>query len=144
MATAGTLAAVLCARSSRRHDTPNVAVTVVTAVTLAVAVGALAARVAPIDIFDNCGTLSSFGFMLVYMLIAVAAALYSRRLGSTSVVDLGVSVAALALLVLAAIWLFDSVPAPPQRWFGYYFLGFLAVGWLLRYRARFTARRASK
>ncbi len=139
MATAGILPPFF-ARVERRHDTPNVAVTAVTAVTLAVAVGALAARVAPIDIFDNCGTLSSFGFMLVYMLIAIAAAVYSRRLRSTSVVDLGVSVAALALLVLAAIWLFDSVPAPPQRWFGYYFLAFLAVGWLLRFRTRFTAR----
>jgi amino acid transporter len=143
MATAGVLPPFF-ARVERRHDTPNVAVTAVTAVTLAVAVGALAARVTPIDIFDNCGTLSSFGFMLVYMLIAVAAALYSRRLGSMNVVDLGVSVAAFGLLVLAAIWLFDSVPSPPQHWFGYYFLVFLAAGVILRYGARFTARRASK
>ena len=138
MATAGILPKVF-ARIEPKHDTPNVAVTAVTAVTLAVAVAALAAHVAPIDIFNNCGTLSSFGFILVYMLIAVASAVYSKRLGTMSVVDLGVSVAALALLVLAAVWLFDSVPAPPQRWFGYYFLIFLAIGWLLRFRTRFTA-----
>ncbi len=139
MAAAGVLPSFF-ARIEPRHGTPNVAVTTVTAVTLGVAIVALAAGVAPIDVFDNCGTLSSFGFILVYMLIAVAAAVYARRLGAMRSFDLAIPVAALGLLVLAAVWLFDSVPAPPQRWFGYYFLAFLAAGLVLRYRARFTAR----
>ncbi|HEY4432763.1 MAG TPA: hypothetical protein VGM99_00045, partial [Candidatus Cybelea sp.] len=94
---------------------------------------ALASRVAPIDIFNNCGTLSSFGFILIYMLIAVAALVYCRKLGSMRPVDFIVSLIALGLLALTAIWLFDSVPAPPQRWFGYYFVAYLAAGaiWFL-------------
>ena len=123
-----------------RHDTPNVAVTVVTAMTLAVAVIALAFRVAPIDIFNNCGTLSSFGFIVIYMLISVAAWVYCKRLGVLRPIDVAISVAALILLTLAAIWLFDTVPAPPQRWFGYYFLLFLAAGWIWFQRARARAR----
>ncbi|HEX3670556.1 MAG TPA: APC family permease [Candidatus Cybelea sp.] len=116
------------ARIEPRHDTPNVAVTVVTAITLAVAIAALAFKVSPIDVFNNCGTLSSFGFILIYMLIAISAAVYSRRLGAMRVPDLAVSVVAFVLLGFAAVWLYDSVPAPPQHWFGYYFLGFVAVG----------------
>ena len=67
------------------------------------------------------------------MLIAVAALVYCRKLGSMRFVDFIVSLVALGLLVLTTIWLFDSVPAPPQRWFGYYFVAYLAAGgiWFL-------------
>lgn len=126
------------ARIEPKHDTPNVAVSVVTGTTLAVAVLALACGVAPIDLFDNCGTLSSFGFILIYLLVAIGAAVYSKRLGLLRPVDLIVSIVASLLLLLAAVTLFYPVPAPPQRWFGYYFLAFVAAGWLW-----FRFRRAS-
>ncbi len=118
------------ARIEPRHATPNVAVTVVTALTLGVVLIALALRVTPDDIFNNCGTLSSFGFILIYALIAVAALVYSRRLGVMKPVDVAVSLVALAFLALTTVWLFDSVKAPPQRWFVYYFIAFLVLGWL--------------
>jgi amino acid transporter len=117
------------ARIEPKHDTPNVAVTVVTATTLAVAMAALLLRVAPIDVFDNCGTLSSFGFILVYALISIAAGVYCRRLGAMRWIDFLISFAAVALLLWLAVQLFYPVPAPPQRWFAYYFLAFLAAGW---------------
>ena len=117
------------ARIEPRHGTPNVAVTVVTAITLAVAALSLAFGVAPIDVFNNCGTLSSFGFILVYMLIAIAALVYCRRLKAMGVQDLAISTIALLFLIVPAITLFYPVPAPPQRWFGYYFLAFLLAGW---------------
>lgn len=126
------------ARIDPRHDTPNVAVTAVTATTLVVAIAALVLHVAPIDIFNDCGTLSSFGFILIYMLIAVAAFVYCRRLGALRAVDLTISALALLLLLLAAVTLFYPVPAPPQRWFGYGFVAFVAGGWLL-----FRLRKAS-
>jgi amino acid transporter len=118
------------ARIEPRHGTPNVAVTVVTAITLAIAVIALGLRVAPIDVFNNCGTLSSFGFILIYMLIAVAAIVYTRRLGAMRALDLAISIVALIFLIVPALTLFYPVPAPPQRWFGYYFLAFVLAGWL--------------
>lgn len=112
-----------------RHDTPNVAVTVVTALTLVTAAAALAAGVAPIDVFNNCGTLSSFGFILVYALISIAAAVYVQRLGERRTADLAVTILAVIFLIIAAATLFYPVPAPPQRYFGYYFLAFLCAGW---------------
>jgi len=121
-----------------RHDTPNVAVTVVTAITLVVAVGALASRVAPIDVFNNCGTLSTFGFILIYMLIAVAALVYTKQLGEMRVVDVAISGIALILLVLSTVWFFATIPGAPQHWFVYYFLAFILAGALW-----FRFRRAS-
>ena len=117
------------ARIEPRHGTPNVAVTVVTALTLAVAVVALAFGVAPIDVFNNCGTLSSFGFLLIYMLISVAALVYCRHLGQVRGADIAITVIALLLLIVPAVTLFYPVPAPPQRWFGYFFLVFIVAGW---------------
>jgi hypothetical protein len=43
--------------------------------------------------------------------------------------DFAVSVLAVVLLLVPAVMLFYSVPAPPQRWFVYCFLVFLALGW---------------
>lgn len=112
-----------------KHDTPNIAVTVVTALTLLVTVAALAGHVAPIDVFDNCGTLSSFGFVVIYAMISIAAGVYVKRRGEMRWTDLAVSVAAVVLLLVPTVMLFYSVPEPPQRWFVYYFLIFLAAGW---------------
>ncbi len=117
-------------RIEPKHDTPNVAVTVVTATTLAVALSALAFGVAPIDVFDNCGTLSSFGFILAYLLVAIGAAVYCKRLGMLRNLDLTISIVASLLLLLTAVTLFYPVPAPPQRWFGYGFVAFVAGGWV--------------
>ncbi|HEY2475761.1 MAG TPA: APC family permease [Candidatus Cybelea sp.] len=137
MAGAGLFPVVL-GRIEPRHGTPNVAVTVVTAVTLGLALLALATHVAPIDIFNNCGTLSSFGFILLYMLVAVAALVYCRRLGVMRLSDFTISAIAIVLLVLSTVWLFDSVPAPPQRWFAYYFLAYVVAGaaWFVLFSVR--------
>jgi amino acid transporter len=115
-------------RIEPRHGTPNIAVTVVTAITLAVAAGSLALGVAPIDIFNNCGTLSTFGFILIYMLIAIAALVFTRQLGEMRVLDVAISGIALVLLGVATVWFFATIPAPPQHWFVYYFLAFIFVG----------------
>jgi amino acid transporter len=116
------------ARIEPKHDTPNVAVTVVTATALLVALLSLAFGVATIDVFNNCGTLSSFGFILVYMLVAIAAIAYAKRLGELRATDLVISGIALLLLILSAVWFFGTIPAPPQHWFVYYFLAFIFVG----------------
>jgi len=128
MAMEGSLPAAF-ARIEPKHDTPNVAVTVITAITLAVAVVCLASGIAPIDVFENCGVLSSFGFILIYALISIAAFLYVKRAGESRWSDMAISFLALACLIVPAVTLFYPVPAPPQRYFAYYFLAFLVVGW---------------
>ncbi len=126
------------ARIEPKHDTPNVAVTVVTATALAVAFGALAFGVAPIDVFDYCGTLSTFGFLLIYLLIAIGVVAFCKQLGELRPIDVAISSIAALLLVLAAVTLYYPVPAPPQRWFGYIFAFFIVAGW-----GWFRFRRAS-
>lgn len=128
MSEAGVLPPVF-ASVERKHGTPHVAVTVVTIVAAAIAIASLSAGVAPIDIFNNCGTLSSFGFILIYALISIAAAVYVKQLGEMRAIDLALAAGAIVLLAVPAITLFVPVPAPPQRYFAYFFLAFLALGW---------------
>jgi amino acid transporter len=118
-----------------RHNTPHVAVTLVTVVVVSIAAASLAAGVFPIDVFNNCGTLSAFGFIVIYAAISIAATLYVKRIGAMRWTDVAISALAVVLLGVPAVSLVYSVPAPPQRWFGYYFAGFMAVGWLWFSRA---------
>ncbi|MFY9738338.1 MAG: APC family permease [Candidatus Cybelea sp.] len=118
-----------------RHNTPHVAVTLITVVVVSIAAAALAAGVLPIDVFNNCGTLSSFGFIVIYAAISIAASLYVKRIGALRWIDVAISALAVVLLAVPAVSLIYSVPAPPQRWFGYYFLGFMVIGWLWFSRA---------
>jgi amino acid transporter len=128
MARGGLFPAAL-ARIEPKHDTPNVAVTAITVVTVVVAIASLAAGVLPVDLFNNGGTLSSFGFVVIYALISIAAVVYVKRLGTLRFVDVAISAIAVVLLAVPAVALIQSVPAPPQRWFVFYFIAFLAVGW---------------
>lgn len=134
----GKLLPPVFARIEPKHDTPNVAVTIVTAIALAVALAALAAGVATIDIFNNCGTLSSFGFILIYILVAVAAMAYTRRIGELRAADLVIAGIALALLILSTIWFFGTISGP-QHWFVYYFLAFIVAGAIAFYFKRARA-----
>ena len=118
-----------------RHNTPHVAVTLITVVVVSIAAASLAAGVLPIDVFNNCGTLSSFGFIVIYAAISIAACLYVKRIGALRWIDVAISALAVVLLGVPAVSLIYSVPAPPQRWFGYYFVGFMVIGWLWFSRA---------
>ena len=126
-----------------RHNTPHVAVTLITIVVVSIAAASLAAGVLPIDVFNNCGTLSAFGFIVIYAAISVAACLYVKRIGAMRWIDVAISALAVGLLGVPAVSLIYSVPAPPQRWFGYYFVGFMIIGWLWFSRAASVSARGS-
>jgi len=54
---------------------------------------------------------------------------YCRHLVQVRGADIAITVIALLLLIVPAVTLFYPVPAPPQRWFGYFFLVFIVAGW---------------
>ncbi|MDD2867465.1 APC family permease [Neomegalonema sp.] len=64
-----------------RNRTPHVAVFFSALLTLALPVGAHLLGVSAFDAQGHFGTVASFGFIVVYILIAVAAPLYLRRIG---------------------------------------------------------------
>ncbi|HEV3154356.1 MAG TPA: APC family permease [Candidatus Baltobacteraceae bacterium] len=126
-------------RIQERFATPYVAVAVFVAAMLIVALSMYAARVTPINIFNYCGTLSSFGFIVIYAFIAIAAPRFLRRIGDHRARDYTIAALALLFLFVPAATLFYPVPPPPTNAFAYIFVAYLAVGW-----AYFAVRRRAK
>ncbi len=113
---------------NRRYQTPQVALAVVVVIMFVIGVAMYAKGVAPIDIFNFCGTLSSLSFIAIYLFIAVAAPKYLRRIRELRPLDVTVSVVACCCLLGTAFTLFYPVPPPPTNYFPYIFVGYLVAG----------------
>jgi len=113
-----------------RFATPYVAVAISLAAMLIVSLAMFGARVTPINIFNYSGTLSAFGFIAIYAMIAIAAPLYLRRIGDHRPIDYVIAALALAFLFVPAISLFYPPPSPPTNAFAYIFLIYIVSGWL--------------
>ena len=113
-----------------RFATPYTAVAIALAAMILVALAMFAAGVTPINIFNYCGTLSAFGFIVIYALIAIAAPRYLRRIGDHRVQDYIVASAALLFLLVPAVTLFYPAPPMPLSLFPYLFLVYIIAGWI--------------
>jgi len=131
------------ARIQPRYATPHIAVAIVVIAMLIVALAMYAARVSPINIFNYCGTLSSFGFIVIYAFIAIAAPRFLRRIGDHRPVDYAIAALALLCLLVPAITLFYPAPPPPTNAFAYIFLLYIGAGYayfaIVRRRSRSAA-----
>jgi amino acid transporter len=109
-----------------RHDTPHVAVTVACAVTLAAVLAVLPIGV--LDAFGLTGTFGTMGFLLVYLLVCLAAPLDARRAGELTPGQ--AAVAAIGVLLVGFV-IFGSVyPAQPAPYdlIPYLFALYMAAG----------------
>ncbi|MFC7054255.1 APC family permease [Hansschlegelia quercus] len=127
------------------NRTPHIAVAVSAAITFAAPAAIYMAGVTPFDAQGYFGTLCSFGFILVYILITVAAPLYLQSIGKLSARAVAYSVggvAFMALPLLGTVGLPGSALFPPidhtNSVLASIFLGYMAVGaaWLLAERIR--------
>lgn len=114
-----------------RFATPFVGVAISLGAMVIIALLMLAARVTPINIFNYCGTLSAFGFIVIYALIAIAAPRYLRRIGDHRRLDYVVAALALIFLLVPAVTLFYPAPPPPISVFPYLFLAYIIAGWVI-------------
>jgi amino acid transporter len=114
-----------------RFRTPHVALIATVVVMFAIGVAMYEGGIAPIDIFNFCGTLSSLSFIAVYLIISVAAPKLLHRIGELKPVHVVASLASCAFLIAAAVTLFYPMPPPPTNLFPYLFLVYLALGLVL-------------
>jgi amino acid transporter len=134
-------------RTHPSRHTPHAAILVV-AVPMLIVPGLLVLRGAnPVDVLGWTGTLSTFGFMVAYGLVSLAAPLYLRRIGGLTgvAVLLGAIGAVSMVVVFYASWLPQTVPGglfPALTWpynlLPYLFFAWMAVGvvWYLAVRIR--------
>jgi len=125
-------------RAHASNQTPHHAVTLSSIAVLALPAALLLCGRSVLDVFSDLSTIATFGFLIVYTLVSVAAPLYLRRIGrlsAASIVCAVVSVLFMAPPIIATVY---PTPAPPADRFPYYFLAYLAVGgiWYLVLRTR--------
>ena len=90
------------------------------------------------DIYGLTGTLATFGFVTVYILVSAAAPLYLRAQGRLTPRALGISILAVLAMGAALLGSLYPVPAPPYSILPYLYAGLLLVGfaWSMIWIAR--------
>jgi amino acid transporter len=128
--------------AGRAHEinaTPYVAVTLLAAIALGLSLSMTIVGVGLIDGLRYLATIATFGFLVAYILVAVAAPLYLRRLGILRPHHLAVAAITVLLLALPLIGSIYPVPDWPNSSLPYVFLALVAAGlgrfWLVRMRS---------
>ena len=128
-----------------KNETPHVAVVVAALITFIVPASVYLSGVTAFDAQGYFGTLSSFGFLLVYILVSIAAAAYLRGIGKLRKLDLlysGLGVSFMMLPVLGMVGIPGSAIFPPPPFPNnvllWIFLAYMAAGlaWLILQKAR--------
>ncbi|HUB24593.1 MAG TPA: APC family permease, partial [Tepidisphaeraceae bacterium] len=117
------------AGAHKTHETPHVSVTVCAAVSLFIGYFMMAYwQCALTDILNDVSTMSSYGFLVGFVLICIAAPVYLKRLGKLTAGAMVISILGLLFMVVPIVGSFYPLPDPPIRYYPYIFAGYLAVG----------------
>jgi amino acid transporter len=121
-----------------RHATPHVAVSIVTVLVVLSSLALTVAKTNLVTAFGYLGTLASFGFLVVYMLVAIGTPLYLKRIGALRPGHVLVSVASVILILIAIEGSLYPRPEWPESLIPYAFAGLVAAGviyfFVLRWR----------
>jgi amino acid transporter len=134
-------------RAHDEHRTPHVAIWVMTVPMIVIALVPVLLGASAVELTGWVGTIATFGFMLAYALVALAAPVFLNRVGvSNPLVMLTGAVGVLSMaFIFWANWLPQTIPggAFPALsgvlvWLPYIFLAWVAIGlaWYLVARAR--------
>jgi amino acid transporter len=126
------------ASAHRTNLTPHHAVTVSCLIVLLLPALLLSRGRGLLDILNDLSTISTFGFLLAYVLISIAAPVYLRRLGQLSPRGVLFAVASVLFMVPPIVASVYPTPAAPADKFPWYFLAYLGLGgvWFLAVRGR--------
>jgi amino acid transporter len=132
-------------RSHATNETPHLAV-LTTGIGVLIPAVALSARgISGADIYAWMGSLAVYGFLTVYLLVAIALPFYLRRNAQLTPTALTVSIAAAAAMLLALIGTLYPLPTErPYTYLPYLYLIYLAAGlaWFTIAHRRATAQGA--
>jgi amino acid transporter len=128
-----------------RNKTPHIAVALSAAITFLLPAAVYISGISAFEAQGYFGTLCSFGFLLVYILVSVAAPMYLRALGKLRKADVLYSVLGCAFMLLPVLGLTgipgsNLFPPPPfpNNLIVWIFVAYMAFGliWLLVQKAR--------
>jgi amino acid transporter len=111
-----------------KNETPHHAVTVCALITFAFAAVFGWFGLGVLDIFNDFSTIATFGFLIVYILVSVAAPVYLKSLGALKATNIVISIISILLMLMPLIAAVYPVPTPPADKFPIYFGVYLLVG----------------
>lgn len=119
-----------------RHRTPHLAVSLSSVAMFLVP--ALMVKYPLMDALGYLGTIATFGFIVVYFLISVAAPLYLRENRDLKFKDILIGAIGALAMVVAMVGSVYPVPDYPYNVLPYFFLAYMAVGavWFLWIKTR--------
>lgn len=125
-------------RTSSKHGTPVAAIAVSTGLMLAMTWSMALRGVSGSDMYDLLGSLSVFGFLTAYALVAVALPFARRALGQHSHWVAGVSVLTVVVMVLIVVFDLRSATDAAHARIPWIYLGYIAFGlaWYLMRRPK--------
>uniref|UniRef100_E6QJZ8 Amino acid permease/ SLC12A domain-containing protein n=1 Tax=mine drainage metagenome TaxID=410659 RepID=E6QJZ8_9ZZZZ len=131
-------------RTHRRFGTPAIGIAISCGVMFAVSLGVSLSGGSGSDIYGWFGSISVFGFLTAYALVAVALPFAYRLAGKHSRTILIASALTVVMAIAALIGSIFPIPPAPAFWFPYMYLAYLAtgMGWFLLRRQK-NQKRAS-
>jgi amino acid transporter len=118
-------------------ETPHISVTVCAAIALIG--GWLTMKVwglGPTDLLNDGGTFSAYGYLVGFVLIAIAAPVYLKKRNALTPAAIVISVLTLLFLLVPIVGQFYPAPTPPTLYFPYVFAAYMAIGGLWLYLQR--------
>lgn len=128
-----------------KNETPHVAVALSALVTFLIPATVYLSGVKAFDAQGYFGTICSFGFLFVYILVSIAAPFYLRSMGNLRIVDIFYSVMGVGFMLLplaGTLGIPGSTLFPPPSYpnniFPWVFVAYMAAGvaWLLIQKVR--------
>lgn len=123
-------------KAHNRNGTPHIAVTMASLFVFLVPASMSLFDLKILDIYGYLGTIATYGFLLAYILISIAAPVYLYRKQELSIFDIAIAAIAIIFMLIPVVGSVYPVPAAPFNVFPYLFLMYLVVGggWFLMLR----------
>lgn len=123
-------------KAHNRNGTPHIAVTMSSLFVFLVPASMSLFGLKILDIYGYLGTIATYGFLLAYILISIAAPVYLYRMQALNLFDIAIAAIAIVFMVIPVVGSVYPVPAGPFNVFPYLFLMYLVVGggWFLMLR----------
>jgi amino acid transporter len=135
MAHGGLLPKVL-ERTNKRHGTPGTAIALCVGLMFAATVAMALRGVAGSDMYDLIGSLSVFGFLTAYALVAVALPFARRAMGQHSHWITVISVITVLVMILIVIFDIQSATDANHARIPWIYLAYIAAGLALYFVRR--------
>lgn len=120
------------------NETPHIAVTLCSVFVFLVPASMSLFGIPVLDIYGYLGSIAAYGFLLVYILVSIAAPVYLQKQGKLNMGNVAIALLAILFMLVPVIGSIYPVPAFPYNVFPYLFLLYLVVGggWFLMLRLR--------